>query len=30
MTGLNMLLIGVSAVLGFGIIWNLLGSSKKD
>jgi hypothetical protein len=30
MTSLNMLLVGVCAVLGFGIIWNLMGSSKKD
>ncbi len=30
MTGTNMLLIAVCGMLGFGIIWNVLGSKGKD
>jgi hypothetical protein len=30
MTTTNMLLIAVCGVLGFGIIWNVLGSRGKD
>jgi len=30
MTGGNYLLIAVCGALGFGIIWNLMGSRNKD